>query len=56
MQHVEPSYALRLLEEQPERVGYLLKQRVFDAAVLVAAVENPALRSRIQGLRPAVAA
>jgi len=24
-----------------ERVGYLLKQRVFDAAVLVAEVENP---------------
>jgi hypothetical protein len=29
---VEPSYALRLLEEHPERVGYLLKERVFDVA------------------------
>jgi len=34
-QYVEPSYAMRLLEEHPERVGYLLKQRVFDVAVLV---------------------
>jgi DNA-binding NarL/FixJ family response regulator len=33
-QYVEPSYAMRLLEEHPERVGYLLKQRVFDAAIL----------------------
>ena len=34
-QYVEPSYALRLLEEHPERVGYLLKERVFDVAILV---------------------
>jgi DNA-binding NarL/FixJ family response regulator len=33
-QYVEPSYAMRLLEEHPERIGYLLKQRVFDAAIL----------------------
>jgi DNA-binding NarL/FixJ family response regulator len=33
-QYVEPSYAMRLLEEHPERVGYLLKQRVFDVAIL----------------------
>jgi DNA-binding NarL/FixJ family response regulator len=34
-QYVEPEYALRLLKELPERVGYLLKERVFDAAILV---------------------
>ena len=39
-QYVEPSYALRLLEEHPERVGYLLKQRVFDVAVLVDALRR----------------
>ena len=39
-QYIEPSYALRLLEEHPERVGYLLKQRVFDVAVLIDAVRR----------------
>jgi DNA-binding NarL/FixJ family response regulator len=39
-QYVEPSYALRLLEEQPERVGYLLKERVFDVAILVDALRR----------------
>jgi DNA-binding NarL/FixJ family response regulator len=29
-QHVELAYALRLLESKPERVGYLLKDRVVD--------------------------
>jgi DNA-binding NarL/FixJ family response regulator len=43
-QYVEPSYAMRLLEEHPERVGYLLKQRVFDTAILV-----DALRRIIEG-------
>jgi serine/threonine-protein kinase len=32
--YVESSYALRLLEQHPERVGYLLKDRVSDVAVL----------------------
>ncbi len=27
-QHLEPLYALRLIEDSPERVGYLLKERV----------------------------
>jgi hypothetical protein len=27
-QHLEPTYALRLLEERPEGVGYLMKERV----------------------------
>jgi DNA-binding NarL/FixJ family response regulator len=33
-QYVEPGYAMRLIEDQPEGVGYLLKERVFDAVVL----------------------
>ena len=37
---MEPSYALRLLEEHPEKIGYLLKDRVFDAAVLVDALRR----------------
>jgi DNA-binding NarL/FixJ family response regulator len=57
-QYIEPSYALRLLEEHPERVGYLLKQRVFDVAVLVDAlrrigdgesVVDPTIVSRLVG-------
>jgi DNA-binding NarL/FixJ family response regulator len=39
-QYVEPRYAMRLLEDHPERVGYLLKERVFDAAVLVDALRR----------------
>lgn len=33
--HIEPRYALALLEGHPERLGYLLKERVSDVAVLV---------------------
>ena len=39
-QHLEASYATRLLEALPDRVGYLLKERVFDASALVDAVER----------------
>jgi DNA-binding NarL/FixJ family response regulator len=39
-QHVELSYALRLLEGSVDRVGYLLKQRVFHPAVLVDALRR----------------
>jgi DNA-binding NarL/FixJ family response regulator len=46
-QYVEPSYAMRLLEEHPERVGYLLKQRVFDGAVLVDALRRIADRETV---------
>jgi serine/threonine-protein kinase len=38
--YVEPTYALRLLEEHPARTGYLLKERVFDVAVLVDALRR----------------
>ena len=39
-QYVEASYAMRLLEEHPERVGYLLKDRVFDVALLLDALRR----------------
>jgi DNA-binding NarL/FixJ family response regulator len=39
-QYVEPSYAMRLIQEQPERVGYLLKERVFDIATVVDALRR----------------
>jgi DNA-binding NarL/FixJ family response regulator len=57
-QYVEPSYAMRLLEEHPERIGYLLKQRVFDAAILDDALRriaegesviDPTIVSRVLG-------
>jgi DNA-binding NarL/FixJ family response regulator len=59
-QYVEPTYAMRLLEEHPERVGYLLKERVFDIAVLIDAlrriadsetVVDPTIVSRLVGRR-----
>ena len=39
-QYVEPGYALRLIEDHPERVGYLLKERVFDAVILLDALRR----------------
>ncbi len=39
-QYVEPAYALQLLEDHPERVGYLLKDRVFDIATVVDALRR----------------
>ena len=39
-QYLEPSYAMRLLERHPEKVGYLLKERIFAAAVLVDALRR----------------
>jgi DNA-binding NarL/FixJ family response regulator len=38
--YVEPAYAMRLIEEHPERVGYLLKERIFDVAILVDALRR----------------
>jgi DNA-binding NarL/FixJ family response regulator len=37
---VESRYAMRLIEEHPERTGYLLKERVSDLAVLTDAIER----------------
>ena len=51
---------MRLLEEHPERVGYLLKERVFDVAILVDALRrladgetviDPTIVSRLVGRR-----
>jgi DNA-binding NarL/FixJ family response regulator len=39
-QHLEPRYAQRLLADQPGGVGYLLKERVADIAVLVDALRR----------------
>jgi DNA-binding NarL/FixJ family response regulator len=59
-QYIEPGYALRLLEEHPERVGYLLKERIFDGAVLLDAlrrvtenetVVDPTIVARLLGRR-----
>jgi len=57
-QYLEPSYAMRLLETHAEKVGYLLKERVFAAAVLIDAlrrvcegetVVDPTIVSRLFG-------
>jgi DNA-binding NarL/FixJ family response regulator len=59
-QYVEPAYAMRLIEDHPERVGYLLKDRVFDVAILVDALRrivdgetviDPTIVSRLVGRR-----
>jgi DNA-binding NarL/FixJ family response regulator len=39
-QFVEPSYALRLLHDHPEGMGYLLKDRIHDPAVLIDALRR----------------
>jgi DNA-binding NarL/FixJ family response regulator len=41
-QHLEPDYALRLVEERPERVGYLMKERVGRVEHLLDAVQRVA--------------
>jgi len=38
--YLESHWAMRLLEEHPERSGYLLKERVSDVAVLVDALQR----------------
>jgi DNA-binding NarL/FixJ family response regulator len=38
--YLESVYAMRLLQEHPERVGYLLKDRVSDVAVLADALHR----------------
>jgi DNA-binding NarL/FixJ family response regulator len=41
-QYVEPRHAQRLLSDQPGGLGYLLKERVSDIAVLVDALQRVA--------------
>jgi DNA-binding NarL/FixJ family response regulator len=57
-QYVEPAYALRLLQDQPERLGYLLKERVLDVATLTDALRricagetviDPSIVARLMG-------
>ncbi|HEX5148890.1 MAG TPA: response regulator transcription factor, partial [Candidatus Limnocylindrales bacterium] len=59
-QYVESGWALRLVEEHPEGVGYLLKDRVMDGAVIVDAlrrvadgetVVDPTIVARLLGRR-----
>jgi DNA-binding NarL/FixJ family response regulator len=38
--HLESIYAMRLLSEHPQRVGYLLKERVSNIAVLADALQR----------------
>jgi DNA-binding NarL/FixJ family response regulator len=61
-QYLEPSYAMQLIEDHPEGVGYLLKERILDVAVMVDALRrivdaecviDPTIVSRLIGrLRP----
>ena len=60
--HVDSEYAVRLLDEAPERAGYLLKDRVSDIALLVDAlrriiegecVVDPTIVSRLMARRRA---
>jgi DNA-binding NarL/FixJ family response regulator len=39
-QYLDSRYAMRLLESHPDRVGYLLKERVSDVAVLADALQR----------------
>jgi len=39
-QYVEPGYAMQMIQEHPEGVGYLLKERIFDVAILVDALRR----------------
>jgi serine/threonine-protein kinase len=41
-QHLEPDYALQLVEEKPEKVGYLMKERVGRAQQLLDAMQRVA--------------
>jgi DNA-binding NarL/FixJ family response regulator len=59
-QYLEPTYAMRLLAEHPEKVGYLLKERIYNGAVLVDAITrvddgetvvDPTIVSRLFGRR-----
>ncbi len=59
-QYVEPTWAIQLVQEHPEGVGYLLKERVVDAAVMIDAlrrvvdgetVVDPTIVARLLGRR-----
>jgi DNA-binding NarL/FixJ family response regulator len=59
-QYLEPAYAMRLIEEHPDGVGYLLKERILDVAIIVDALRrvtegetviDPTIVSRLVGRR-----
>jgi DNA-binding NarL/FixJ family response regulator len=59
-QYLEPGYAMRLIELHPERTGYLLKQRIFEGAILIDALRriaddetviDPTIVARLLGRR-----
>jgi DNA-binding NarL/FixJ family response regulator len=59
-QYIHPGYAISLIEQRPAGVGYLLKERVFDGAVLADAlyrmrdgesVVDPTLVAQLLGRR-----
>jgi len=59
-QYLEPTYAMQLIEEHPEGVGYLLKERVLEVTVLIDALRriadaecviDPTIVSRLIGRR-----
>ena len=61
-QYLESEYAMRLITDAPEHVGYLLKERVSDVAVLVDALKrliegecviDPTIVSRLMSRRRA---
>jgi len=39
-QYLEPAYAMRLVSDHPEKVGYLLKERIFSGEVLLDALRR----------------
>ena len=61
-QYIEPGYAMDLIAEHPEGVGYLLKERVYDPAILIDALRrladaesviDPTIVARLMGKRRA---
>jgi DNA-binding NarL/FixJ family response regulator len=59
-QYIEPAYAIRMIEDHPDGVGYLLKERVFDVAILIDALRrigdgetviDPTIVARLVGRR-----
>src|SRR3954447_4151041 len=46
-EYIEPSYAMRIIEEHPDGIGYLLKEHIFDPAILVDALHRIADRETV---------
>jgi DNA-binding NarL/FixJ family response regulator len=59
-QYLEPTYAMRLIEDHPEGVGYLLKERILDVTIVIDALRriidrecviDPTIVARLVGRR-----